>query len=29
VASMGEKIDIYRVLVAKPEGKSPLGSLGR
>jgi len=27
VVRMGERIDIYRVLVQKPEGKRPLGSL--
>jgi hypothetical protein len=25
VARMGEKINVYRLLVAKPEGKRPLG----
>jgi len=25
VASMGERRDVYRVLVGKPEGKTPLG----
>ena len=25
VARMGERRDVYRVLVGKPEGKSPLG----
>jgi hypothetical protein len=26
---MGESRDIYRVLVGKPEGRRPLGRLGR
>jgi hypothetical protein len=26
---MGQKINVYRVLVAKPEGKRPLGRLRR
>ena len=25
VARMGERIDVYRVLLGKPEGKRPLG----
>jgi hypothetical protein len=29
VAQMGEKIDVYRLLVGKPEGKRPLGRLRR
>jgi len=29
VACMGERRGIYRVLVGKPEGKSPLGRLRR
>jgi len=28
VVCMGERRGIYRVLVGKPEGKRPLGSLG-
>jgi len=28
VARMGERKDVYRVLVGKPEGKRPLGSPG-
>ena len=29
VARMGERRDVYRVLVGKPEGKSPLGRIRR
>jgi hypothetical protein len=29
VAPIGEKINAYRVLVGKPEGKRPLGRLRR
>jgi hypothetical protein len=29
VALMGEKRNAYRLLVGKPEGKRPLGRLGR
>ena len=29
VALMGQSRDVYRVLVGKPEGKRPLGRLGR
>jgi hypothetical protein len=29
VARMGEKRNVYRLLVAKPEGKRPLGRLRR
>jgi hypothetical protein len=29
VARMGERKDVYRVLVGKPEGKSPLGRPSR
>ena len=29
VARMGERIGVYRVLVVKPEGKSPLGRARR
>jgi hypothetical protein len=29
VACMGERRDVYRILVGKPEGKRPLGRLSR
>ena len=29
VAHMGERRDVYRILVGKPEGKRPLGRPGR
>jgi hypothetical protein len=29
VARMGEKMNVYRLLVEKPEGKRPLGRLRR